>query len=190
MGDRCHLTMTIHAADLAKAIEQNPNVRDLDEFELDRIEYEMEEVNYAATEGRETLAGAGVRFYGSHSSGGEYPGFDFYSDGKILHEWPTNDHGGYAINIAHGVIAAAGGLTLNLDEIAKCEEFCTARWAMRKLIDDAAKAWSPPSDPWDELDQEALDEMVHEAWSQGASQINNEGRAKQVAWLKSRGIAP
>jgi len=187
MGDRCHLTMTIHPADLAKAIAQESEMRNLDEFSLERIEYQMEEVNYGATEDREKLAGAGVRFYGYHTEGGDYPGFEFFGDGETLWEWPTDGNGGYAINVTKDDSAPP---TLNIHEISDCEKFLRVEQETRKLIDEAAKGWSPPADPWDELDQDALDEMVHQAWSEGASEINNQGRAKQVSWLKARGVAP
>jgi len=188
MGDRCYMTMKIHPDDLVKACEFEPDSFGC--FELDQIEYEFDEVNYGASEERMALAKSGIRFVGGHGAGGDYPGFDFYSDGKILHEWPTDDHGGYAINIISGVVGSNVPPTLHTGEIAKCEDFCAGIWAMRNLIDEAAKAWSPPPDPWDELDTPALDAMVHQAWGMGASEINNQGRAKQIAWLKSRGIAP
>lgn len=187
MGDRCYMTMMIHPDDLAKACDR---LDELSCFELDRIEYEFDEVNYGASEERQRLAESGVRFYGAHSAGGDYPGFDFYSDGSNVFEWPTDDHGGYAINIITHKVGSNLPPKLNTDEIANCEKFCAAWWAMRNLIDEAAKSWSPPPDPWDELDTPALDAMVHQAWGQGASEINNQGRAKQIAWLKSRGIAP
>lgn len=44
---------------------------------------------------------------------------------------------------------------------------------------------------WDELTQDELDEMVHEAKAAEAAEINNQGREAQIAYLQgSDGEAP
>lgn len=38
----------------------------------------------------------------------------------------------------------------------------------------------------EEMNQEILDEMVHECLSQDASDINNQGKEEQIRWLVDR----
>ena len=83
MGDRCSVNIRVHKDDIEKdgwktfLEEEGPP-----ESEDGPGWWAASECNYALFEERSDLAASGVRFYGFHSEGGEYPACLFASDGE------------------------------------------------------------------------------------------------------------
>ena len=96
MGDRCYLTMQIRRSD-AHNVEEFLGDSPLDHEQFDPkypgLEWQDDEANYAITDDRGAMAEAGIVFIGRHGEGGNYPGYEFASDGKEMRAWELSTGG-------------------------------------------------------------------------------------------------
>lgn len=128
MGDRCYVSFRVHKDDVDKAIAHG--------FEPDEEgRCEVEEANYGLTQKREQLAAAGVRFYGYHSAGGEYPAFVYYAVDGVQCEH-VGDGDGMSIGFNRLTVDAPVP-QLDADAIAKANEYLKAEAAVIALVEES-----------------------------------------------------
>lgn len=94
MGDRCWLEVDVHPDDVdhegMKEWAERMGESEGDDFVPNRFFYEQ--VNYGGYSDLENLAATGVRFMGSHGTGGDYSAQVFFADGqdKTVHYSPPD----------------------------------------------------------------------------------------------------
>lgn len=153
MGDRTYAYYKVHPEDIARLLELAPELHNIDPgcdygnepdewgrydamgFDPDGAPDDglrhIDEVNYGGGEDWQTLAAAGVRFYGWHGEGCEYPPFDFFSRDGELHEHEAGTMGGWVIYTNAGSLQEGA-----IDELLHFEKL---RIEQHEAIDEA---WS------------------------------------------------